>query len=116
MKHIKLFENFNEAAKAPEVFIVRVVYDKGQGRTRTKYVKGTVEDMIGYFGYTLEIGHSYRKSINLTPKTPKAFIKALSDSFSEKEAALYNRTMVDIVTEIPADAKPDEITDQTTQK
>ncbi len=126
MKHIKLFEGFiqeNKFTDAPatpatpakpgKAFIVKVTYDKGQGRTRVKYVKGTVEDMIGYFGYTLEIGHSHKRSINMNPKTPKAFIKALSDSYSEKEAALYNRTMVDLVEEIPADVEPGDISDQT---
>lgn len=114
MKHIKLFEGFtNEAAKGPDVFIVKVTYDRGQGRTRDKYVKGTVEDMIGYFGYTLEVGHSHKRSINMAPKTPKAFIKALSDSFDVKEAALYNRTMVGIVPEIPVGTPESEISDQT---
>jgi hypothetical protein len=100
-------------AKTPEVGIVKITYDKGQGRTRVKYVKGTVEDLIGYFSYTLEIGHSYKKSINMNPKTIKAFVKALQDSFSEKEAAIYNRTMVDLVTEVPADAEASTINDLT---
>lgn len=105
-------ENIDEA-KQPAVFVIKVTRDRGNGRKSVKYVKGTLEDMIGYFGYTLEIGHSHKKSIPLEPKTPKAFYKALSDSYSVKEAALYNRTMIDMLEEIPADAKPEEISDQT---
>jgi hypothetical protein len=114
MGRIKMFESFiAEAEKPAKVFVVKVEYDKGNGRTRTKYVKGTLEDMIGYFGYTLEIGNSHKRSINRNPKTPKAFIKALQDSYSEKEANLYNRTFVDLMDEIPANTPDSEISDQT---
>ena len=99
-------------AKADKSFIVKVQSSRN-GRDRTTYVVGTLADMIKYFGYTLEIGHSWNKKINMDPKTPKAFIKALQDSYSEKEAAIYNRTFVDIVNEIPEGTSPADISDQT---
>lgn len=101
MNTIKSFSDFdiNEAAK-DNVYIVRAGND-----TRDRYVKGTLEDLIGYFSYTLEIGNSWKKSIQKEPKNIKSFVKNLQASYEQKEAAIYNRTLVDLVTEIPADAK-----------
>lgn len=99
-------------AKIDKSFIVKVESSRN-GRDRTKYVIGTLVDMINYFGYTLEIGNSWNKKINKDPKTPKAFIKALQDSYSEKEAAIYNRTFVDIVDNVPEGTDPADISDET---
>lgn len=99
-------------AKADKSFIVKVESSRN-GRDRTKYVIGTLADMIKYFGYTLEIGHSWNKKINMNPSSSKAFIKALQDSYSEKEAALYNRTFVDIIAEIPEGTDSADVTDNT---
>ena len=112
MKHIQIFENFLNEAEG-KTFIIKHVRDRGNNRYMTKYVKGTLEDLIGYFGYTLEIGNSHKRSINKEPKTIKAFMKSLSDSYDVKEAALYNRTSIDLVDKIPDGTPADEISDQT---
>jgi len=101
MDTIRSFDEFdiNEAA-ADKVYIVHKSNDK-----RDNYIKGTLNDLIGYFSYTLEIGNSWKRSIQRNPKTIASFVKNLQASFEEKEAAIYNRTSIDLVTEIPADAK-----------
>jgi len=101
----------NPRTKGP--YIVKVTRDRGQGRTSTRYVIGSVEDLVGYFGYTLEIGNSHKRSINKNPKTIKQFMKALQDSYSEKEAAIYNRTGIDLVDAVPEGTPESEISDQT---
>lgn len=133
MKNLRTFESFlneNEETAKPEGFvprtkapekqpkakgpyIVKVTRDRGQGRTSTRYVIGSVEDLVGYFGYTLEIGNSWKRSINKNPKTIKQFMKSLVDSYNVKEANIYNRTMVDLVDEVPANTPESEISDQT---
>jgi hypothetical protein len=113
MKHIKLFENFLVEAAGIKTFIVKQDRDRGNGKHAIRYVVGTLEDLIGYFGYTLEIGNSHKRSINRNPKTIKAFIKALEDSYSEKEAALYNRTSIDLLDKIPDGTPESEISDLT---
>lgn len=95
----------NEAAV--KTFIVKITRDKGRGEYRTTYWKGTLEQLTQAFSYTLEIGNSHKSSINRNPKTIAAFMKALGASYDEKEAALYNRTSIDLVTEIPSDVSSD---------
>lgn len=115
MKNLKQFGNFdlNEADLSKKAYIVKKTSTQSGREDRVKYIKGTLEDLIGYFSYTLEIGNSHKRSINRNPKTIKAFIKALQDSFSEKEAAIYNRTGIDLINEIPAGTPASDISDQT---
>lgn len=103
----------SEAAKPKGPYIVKVERDRGNGRYSTRYVIGSVEDLVGYFGYTLEIGNSHKRSINKDPKTIAQFMKALSASYDVKEAALYNRTSVDLVDAVPEGTPASEISDQT---
>lgn len=133
MKNLKAFNSFlNEDEQTPETnqaptpapkakgakgpYIIKVERDRGQGRTSTRYVIGSVEDLVSYFGYTLEIGNSYKRSINRNPKTIKQFMKAIIASYNEKEAALYNRTSIDLVDAVPEGTPESEISDQTKSK
>lgn len=77
-------------------------------RRGEKVVSGTLEELINYFGYTLEIGNSWNKKINRTPKTIKSFVTNLQKSYEEKEASCYERTFVSLVTDqaIDYDAGP----------
>ena len=81
-----------KALKAPKVYTVIKRSSKG----RVDEVKGTLEELISYFGYTLEVGHSWNSKIQTNPKTIKSFINNLSKSYDEKESACYHRTSVSL--------------------
>ena len=53
-----------------------------------KEITGTLKELTEYFSYTLEIGHSRRKSIPLHPKTIKSLVKAVNDSYDIKDGGL----------------------------
>jgi hypothetical protein len=91
--------SFKRKPKAPKTFIVKKV--DGTRNDRTRYVVGTLEDLISYFGYTLEIGNSWNRKINRNPTNIKSFINNLQASYEEKEAQLYNRTSVYLVDAVP---------------
>lgn len=56
-------------------------YIKSIHRGRETIYKGTMEYLVNrVFGYTLECGHSWDKSVNENPKTPKALVNALNKS------------------------------------
>jgi len=67
-----------------------------QNDTRKNTVKGTLDYLISYFGYTLEIGNSHKPSIKREPKTIASFINNLQKAYAVKEARLYNRTYVEL--------------------
>jgi hypothetical protein len=64
---------------------------------REKEVKGTLEELIQYFGYTLEVGASWNSKVNRKPKTINSFISNLQKAYAAKEASCYNRTFVELV-------------------
>jgi hypothetical protein len=60
-------------------------------------VEGTLEYLINYFGYTLEVGNSWNSRINRNPKTIKSFVTNLQNSYYEKESSCYERTYVELI-------------------
>ena len=66
-------------------------------RGRDTETEGTLEELIKYFGYTLEIGNSWNKKINREPKTINSFVKNLQASYEEKEASCYERTSIELI-------------------
>lgn len=70
---------------------------RGTQNDSTTTIKRTLPDLLQYFGYTLEIGHSWNSKISRYPKTIKSFMKNLQMSYEEKEAACYSRTYVNLV-------------------
>lgn len=77
--------------KTPKIYTVIKSY-----RGRTDEVQGTLEELISYFGYTLEVGHSWNSKIKRNPTTIKSFISNLQKSYEEKEASCYERTSVSL--------------------
>lgn len=77
----------------------KIYYIHKEKNDRHHIIKGTLEELIVRFSYTLEIGHSYNARINTHPKTIKSFITSLQNAFREREACCYNRTFVNIATE-----------------
>jgi hypothetical protein len=59
-------------------------------RGRPNEVRGTIPELIDYFGYTLECGHSWNKRIPLEPKTIKSLVNALNNSARETQGRCYD--------------------------
>lgn len=58
---------------------------------KTREVKGTVDALTKYFGYTLEVGKSWEHEkgnhkINLSPKTGKSLVANLNYAASNRAA------------------------------
>ena len=70
----------------------------GRNETRESITEGTLDELIKYFGYTLEIGNSWNKKINRYPKTIKSFVSNLQKAYEEKEASCFSRTFVELIT------------------
>jgi len=68
--------------------------EKSHSRRATTIIEGTLEYLIGYFSYTLEIGNSWNYKISRNPKTIKSFVSNLQKSFEEQEACCYERTNI----------------------
>ncbi len=83
----------NKMAKTEKTYKVKISHT----RRGDRIVEETLSGLIKYFGYTLEIGHSWNSKISKTPKTIKSFITNLQNSYYEKEAACYERTYVSLV-------------------
>jgi hypothetical protein len=66
---------------------------------RDKVVEGTLEYLKQYFGYTLEVGHSWNPRITKNPTTIKSFVSNLQRSYAVQEANCYSRTYVSLVEE-----------------
>jgi hypothetical protein len=85
--------------KAPKLFIIET-NKSGRSSDRTyTTAPSTLEELKRYFGYTLEIGRSWNKKIKHPDniKTIAQFVKALEQSYDEKEANCYDRTSVKLV-------------------
>ena len=59
-------------------------------------VTGTLEYLIDYFRYTLEVAASWGCKINMKPKTINAFVNNLNKAYDVKEGACYDRTFVEL--------------------
>ena len=63
---------------------------------RTYFKKGTLEELINYFSYTLEKGASWQwdkgmKRVSLNPKTIKGLITALNNAVYNTQGRCYNQ-------------------------
>lgn len=66
----------------------------------------TVPELIQYFGYTLEVGHSYNNKIQLRPKTIKSFVSHFNLAVDEKYGGYY-RPYLTLVGSITGTAVPE---------
>lgn len=48
-----------------------------------RQTSGTLAELIEYFGYTLECGHSWNCKLQLQPKTAKSLVSTLNKCISE---------------------------------
>ena len=63
--------------------ITKTVY--GMARTRTYTLEGTLEELLEATRYTIEVGYSYNRKINLYPKTIKSFISNYEKALEEQQ-------------------------------
>ena len=58
---------------------------------RETETSGTLEELVKYFGYTLECGNSWNRKIPRYPKTIKSLMTALYNSTEETQGGCYDR-------------------------
>lgn len=61
-------------------------------RGRETEVTRTLPELVEYFRYTLESGHSYNPKINKNPKTFKGLITALNKAVDELQGGNFYPT------------------------
>ena len=77
----------------------KVYYLKSYHRGKDTIIKGTVEQLKNYFGYTLECGYSWNHKINQNPTTYKGLISAINKSYHETQGCCYDQDYVSEATE-----------------
>ena len=77
----------------------KIYFIKKYHRGRYTIVKGTIEQLVEYFGYALECGHSWNSKINKNPTTYKSLISNLNKSYHETQGSCYDPDFVDEATE-----------------
>lgn len=65
-------------------------------RTRTYILESTLKELIEATRYTFEIGQSYNRKINLTPKAIKGFVSNYEKALEEKQGCPVEVTYVEI--------------------
>jgi hypothetical protein len=87
-------------SKTEKTYRVKITktYSRQNREDSERIVEGTLDYLKkDYFGYTLEVGKSWNKKINIDPKTISSFITNLQNSYSEKESDSYDRTFVELL-------------------
>ncbi len=65
-------------------------------RTRTYILESTLKELIEATRYTFEVGQSYNRKINLTPKAIKGFVSNYEKALEEKQGCPVEVTYVEI--------------------
>lgn len=65
-------------------------------RTRTYILESTLKELIEATRYTFEVGQSYNRKINLTPKEIKGFVSNYEKALEEKQGCPVEVTYVEI--------------------
>ena len=77
----------------------KIYYIEKYHRGRYTIVKGTLEQLVKYFGYTLECGYSWNSRINPNPTTYKSLISNLNKSYQETMGSCFDPDSVAPATE-----------------
>lgn len=80
--------------KAPKIYTIKVLTIKTRGEDRLTEKSGTLEELIEYFGYTLEVGHSYDHRINRHPKTIRGLVSAAQKSSDIMYGSTFTREII----------------------
>ena len=65
-------------------------------RTRTYILESTLKELIEATRYTFEVGQSYNRKINLTPKTIKGFVSNYEKALEEQQCCPVEVTYVEL--------------------
>ena len=65
-------------------------------RTRTYILESTLKELIEATRYTFEVGQSYNRKINLTPKAIKGFVSNYEKALEEKQGCPVEVTYVEV--------------------
>lgn len=65
-------------------------------RTRTYILESTLKELIEATRYTFEVGQSYNRKINLTPKAIKGFVSNYEKALEEKQGCPVEVTNVEV--------------------
>lgn len=82
---------------APKIHTVRVTTVRVNGNNKVKEVSGDLQRLIEYFGYTLEVGHSWNPKINRNPKTIKGLISAVQKASDIQYGSTYIREIYELL-------------------
>lgn len=93
--------------KNAKTYIIEKYYARGG---RTYQVKGTIPQLIDYFGYTLECGNSWNPKIPTQPKTAKSLVSALNKSVKETQGGCYNQDFYELVETATEDERFTDLT------
>ena len=77
----------------------KIYYIEKYHRGRYTIIKGTLEQLVKYFSYTLECGRSWNHKINPKPTTYKSLISNLNKSFHETMGSCFDQDSVSEATE-----------------
>lgn len=65
-------------------------------RTRTYILESTLKELIEATRYTFEVGQSYNRKINLTPKAIKGFVSNYEKALEEKQGCPVEVTYIEV--------------------
>ena len=82
-------------AKQPKQYNIQINGRNNSTRTTT----GTIEELTQYFSYTLEVGNSWDKSVNRTPKTINALISNVNKAYDAATGNGYSGKSIELVQE-----------------
>ena len=92
------FEPKKSKTKEPKKYTILKVKTSMKSEDKVTLIENkTVKELVDYFSYTLEIGHSYNKSIKQNPVTIKSFLSNVNKAFEEKEKFIYSKTYIQLV-------------------
>ena len=82
--------------KKDKIYTIETEKDRFMSKRGVQILQftGTIAELTEMFSYTLEIGNSWKSSIQRNPKTIKSLISNIQKSYDVKEGACYERTYI----------------------
>ena len=84
-------------SKVEKVYKIQTTKHRRSGTPSVNTVENTLPELIKYYSYTLEIGNSWDKKVNMNPKNITSFVNSLQRAFEAKEACCYDRTYIELL-------------------
>lgn len=89
-------------AKTEKTYKIMIKRYRFGGEASVRYEEGTLEELIKYFSYTLEVGESWQhekgnKKINCNPKSAKSLVTNLNNAKANAAANGCPNTYYELV-------------------